>query len=186
MKLPEEKIIKVEYTYENGDKYFLDLENTSNYLENIKALSTMASRGYNFKPVEWNKSTVISKEDFVNYINLIQFLHKKESKLNKKFGVDISAFSKKYHVIIELLKMNLFTKSKLDLINWWLYERQLFVNAKPLRLYDENGNELDVDTPEKFYDILFNPSKKTRKSLSFVMSLTKKFKIVLEILKIVK
>lgn len=58
MKLPQDKkLVRVEYTYEDGSKYYLDEENSENFRKNIDSASSLCNtRSYwSFLPVEWQE-----------------------------------------------------------------------------------------------------------------------------------
>lgn len=55
MNLPiDKKLVKVEFTYNDGSKYSLDELNSEKYNKNIEATGLMALRGHVFNKVEWN------------------------------------------------------------------------------------------------------------------------------------
>jgi hypothetical protein len=54
MRLPEnKKLVKVTFQYEDGSIFVTNEESSLNFQENLNATGTMALRGHNFKPVEW-------------------------------------------------------------------------------------------------------------------------------------
>lgn len=59
MMLPKDKkLVRVEYTYEDGTKFFLDKENSQNYDSNMGiAAGILSTRSYiKFATVEWEES----------------------------------------------------------------------------------------------------------------------------------
>jgi hypothetical protein len=54
MRLPEDKkLVAVTFTYENGETYTLNEENSLNFQNNIKSTSVLSVRGHVFAPVDW-------------------------------------------------------------------------------------------------------------------------------------
>lgn len=51
----DKKLVRVEYTYADGSKYYLDEQNSQNYDSNMNmAAGILATRSYlKFAPIEW-------------------------------------------------------------------------------------------------------------------------------------
>lgn len=97
---------------------------------------------------------MISKEEFVNIIKL----HKKQN-LNidklEELGLNISDSSlvEFGFIMFDLLISSNFSDEGKDWINWWVYERPMLDENKPLVL-NADGSEVPTKTIEDLWNII--------------------------------
>lgn len=96
---------------------------------------------------------MISKENFCKMISILQGIDERSDELNR-LKIDLVEYSDDYHKVICMLQDHLFSEAQLDWYNWWMYERTPLTGGKNLEAYDENGNEINFETPELLYDFL--------------------------------
>ena len=104
---------------------------------------------------------MITKEQFVTIINRLKETDEMVDKINNiiRNSTDsiISDFTNAgsimichEDIVLQLLE-NIFNDT--DTISWWLYEKDYGRDIR-MKMWDEQGNEIDVSTPEKLYDYL--------------------------------
>lgn len=96
----------------------------------------------------------MTKEGFIKLIkNAVEF----NAELDRwnSFGIDL------YELPISELSWNflgialeeLFTEKGIDLINWWIFDKQGF-GEEPNQSYDGNGNVIPADTIDDLWNIV--------------------------------
>lgn len=105
---------------------------------------------------------MIDKERFVEIINslkevndFVDEVNEKASKLRDSIISDFfnaSSLSISHEdIVVELLKA-IFNDED-NTISWWLYEKNYGTDDR-LKMWDKDGNEIDLSTPEKLYEYL--------------------------------
>ena len=104
---------------------------------------------------------MITKEQFVTIINRLKETDEMVDKINNiiRNSTDsiISDFTNAGSIMIchEDIVLHLLEDifNDTDTISWWLYEKDYGRDIR-MKMWDEQGNEIDVSTPEKLYDYL--------------------------------
>ena len=95
----------------------------------------------------------MTKEDFL----LVLKEHKEQNELIDKFSellnFDHPLIDYGFRVFDMLIKTN-FNEAQQNWINWWLFDRKPSWSKHINIAYDENGNEIDLDTPEKLWNFV--------------------------------
>lgn len=106
---------------------------------------------------------IISKKEFVEIIEKLKEVHDFVDETNEKarklhdaiisdFYNTMSLSISHESLVVEILEKMFNDK---DTISWWLYEKD-YGRDEELKMWDEQGNEIDVSTAEKLYDYLIN------------------------------
>lgn len=104
---------------------------------------------------------IISKKEFVEIIAKLKEVHDFVDETNEKarklhdaiisdFYNTMSLSISHESLVVELLEKMFNDK---DTISWWLYEKD-YGRDEELKMWDEQGNEIDVSTAKKLYDYL--------------------------------
>lgn len=93
------------------------------------------------------------KELFYNIINGIQALDARSSLANADLRIDMSSYDEAFYQVIDALILYIFGKDGYELINFYLYEK-INPDGSINTLVDDNGNEVDLDTPEDLWTVL--------------------------------
>lgn len=109
---------------------------------------------------------MITKERFVNIINRIKAYNDLQDKIQELFRDNIDNRENDFMnagsicvghetIVVELLE-HIFDDT--DTISWWLYEND-YGRDTEIKVWDKNGREIDLSTPEKLYDYLIGGKK---------------------------
>lgn len=102
-----------------------------------------------------NKSRVEKKrEHFVHTINSIEEILVRANILYAETGIDYSSYDEKFMSVIDSLLIMHFGPQCFELISWYLYERMGPDGSKVGQVFDDNGNEVDIDSPYDLYDLI--------------------------------
>ena len=97
---------------------------------------------------------MISKENFIKMLSILQSTIERSEELNRLFKLDLIEYDENYHKVIDILFASIFNESQLDWFNWWLYERVPPTGGKILEAFDETGKEIIFVTSDQLYDFL--------------------------------
>lgn len=100
---------------------------------------------------------MISKENFVSYLNKIKYFWDIEENVNKAFdGLDFMRFSFCGYEDLLISVLEDAFNDKDGFISWWLYDREFGEHNPNVKVVDKDGaeKELLLNTPEDLYDFL--------------------------------
>lgn len=106
---------------------------------------------------------MITKKEFVDIIERLKETNDTVEKVNEILRntrnsiendfMNASAMSISHESVVVKLLENMFN-DKDEWISWWLYEQDYGRTISIDDAQDEKGNNIDITTPEKFYDFL--------------------------------
>ena len=106
-----------------------------------------------------NKSDILSKDDFIKYLNFLVDYDKYESKL-ANLNINIFENINVSHLVESYIDMlSILTHDENDWISYWMYELSHGEEYHAGDVLDENNNNIDMSTPEKLYDFLYSEYK---------------------------
>ena len=96
---------------------------------------------------------MISKQGFIRFINAIEEEVKRTDEVSnlledKVFDSWVIFKNDFLNRVVSILQDEFYKDG--ELISWWLWE----VEGEDRKVWDENNNEIDLSTPELFYDYL--------------------------------
>ena len=106
-----------------------------------------------------NKSDILSKDDFIKYLNFLVDYDKYESKL-ADLNINIFENISVSHLVESYIDMlSILTHDENDWIYYWIHELSHGEKYHTGDVLDENNNNIDISTPEKLYDFLYSEYK---------------------------
>ena len=118
-----------------------------------KAIDELLKVNTSFKRKK--KNTLEKKKElFYAIINGIQVLDTRSSLVNADLRLDTSSYDEAFYQVIDALLLFTFGKDGYELINFYLYEKTNPDGSINI-LIDNNGNEVELDTPEDLWNVLF-------------------------------
>jgi len=93
------------------------------------------------------------KELFYAIINGIQILDTRSSLVNADLRLDTSSYDEAFYQVIDALILFIFGKDGYELINFYLYDK-INLDGSINTLVDDNGNKVELDTPEDLWNVL--------------------------------
>ena len=81
-------------------------------------------------------------------------LDTRSSLVNADLRLDTSSYDEAFYQVIDALLLFTFGKDGYELINFYLYEKTN-PDGSINTLIDDNGNEVELDTPEDLWNVLF-------------------------------
>ena len=118
-----------------------------------KAIDELLKVNTSFKRKK--KNTLEKKKElFYAIINGIQVLDTRSSLVNADLRLDTSSYDEAFYQVIDALLLFIFGKDGYELISFYLYEKTN-PDGSINTLIDDNGNEVELDTPEDLWNVLF-------------------------------
>ena len=100
---------------------------------------------------------ILTKEQFVYYVNTLKKFNKMDTDLGNSFGINLEFMTDEIvGAYTELLGIAAGGTKENNIINWWLYETNIDHQwgIEP-KIYDLDGTVVcSLDTPEDLYDYL--------------------------------
>ncbi len=108
---------------------------------------------------------MINKEKFCKIIEELRNINEIQEKIGdlfrnskneilRDFGEPYTLVVPTDHLVVDLLKDNFKLDDKDNTLEWWIWEMNYGKNVTAEDVMDENGNFIDITTPEKLYDYL--------------------------------
>lgn len=97
---------------------------------------------------------MISKQDFLKFINIVQE-YNKFSDILRKNNIDITDLPHFYN-LNNLFMDQVFSEDNKEIIEWWLYDQTFFrKKGEDITIeFDPTGETFILNTPEQLYDYL--------------------------------
>ena len=95
----------------------------------------------------------MTKEDFLLAIKENRAQDALVDKFSELLNFDHPIIDYGFRVFDMLIKTN-FNTIQREWIDWWLYDRMSPWGGRVNEAYDEDGNEIDLSTPEKLWDFI--------------------------------
>lgn len=108
-----------------------------------------------------NKSKVEKKREmFVKTMNSIEEVLNRSHLLYGEINVDFSSYDEKFMSIIDSLIFMHFGQQCFDLISWYLYDRIAPDGGTYIKVSDDSGNEITIESAYDLYDFIvkINPN----------------------------
>lgn len=102
--------------------------------------------------------------NFEQFKKWIEAKREAQGRLSKLYElkVDLIDYQDTYAKIETILLEALFNADQVDVLSWWLYEAPSAIEAEPKAfavVYEQNGQEIDLNGDQKFYDYLMSLKK---------------------------
>lgn len=96
----------------------------------------------------------VKKELFSIFIENYRFANDRTLLLKTEHSVDFVNYEEPFVQSIEALMKIFFTKTQIQLIEWWLYEKWSSPDGVLQLTNTETGEELPTDTPDELWDLV--------------------------------
>lgn len=95
---------------------------------------------------------MISKEDLKQIIELMTSHHDRTQDAYK-LNIDLIEYNDSLYKVIDILFDNVFLKNQKDFLEWYMYDKD-FGRREDLKVWDDNGKEIEVNSIDDFYNTL--------------------------------
>lgn len=95
---------------------------------------------------------MISKEDLKQIIELMTSHHDRTQDAYK-LNIDLIEYNDSLYKVIDILFDNVFLKNQKQFLEWYMYGKD-FGRREDLKVWDDNGKEIEVNSIDDFYNTL--------------------------------
>lgn len=105
-------------------------------------------------PTKRSVARIKKKEDFCEILSSLKYCNDRAYVMKADIAVDFTTYEEPFYTCIDNLMEMAFPKKKLQLINWWVYDKWYHPEGVLEIVEEDSGREIPTDTPEDLWDFL--------------------------------